>query len=106
MSVDNDIYNRDGDRWRDPDHFLSMLVSLAAPRVRYVHGVLTEKARLNPAATRVLDVGCGGGLVAEDMARLGYLVTGVDPSEPSIAAAHLHARREELAISFAVASGE
>jgi 2-polyprenyl-6-hydroxyphenyl methylase/3-demethylubiquinone-9 3-methyltransferase len=106
MSVDNDIYNRDGGKWRDPKHFLSMLVPLAAPRVQYVHRILTEKAGLNPTTIRVLDIGCGGGLVAEEMTRLGYTVTGVDPSAPSIAAAQLHARQNGIEISFVVGSGE
>jgi 2-polyprenyl-6-hydroxyphenyl methylase / 3-demethylubiquinone-9 3-methyltransferase len=106
MSVDNDIYNRDGDKWRDPKHFLSMLVPLAGPRVQYVHRVLTEKAGLNPTTIRVLDIGCGGGLVAEEMTRLGYTVTGVDPSAPSIAAAQLQSRQNGLEISFVVGSGE
>src|SRR5262245_16118361 len=83
-----------------------MLVPLAVPRVHYVHRVLTEKARRDPKSTRVLDVGCGGGLVAEEMARLGYTVTGVDPSEPSVAAASSHARHEGLRITLTVGSGE
>jgi 2-polyprenyl-6-hydroxyphenyl methylase/3-demethylubiquinone-9 3-methyltransferase len=106
MAVDNDIYNRDGGKWRDPNHFLSMLGPLAAPRVEYVHRVLTDKAHFKPTAIRVLDVGCGGGLAAEEMAKRGYTMTGVDPSRPSIAAAQLHAGREGLDITFSVGSGE
>jgi 2-polyprenyl-6-hydroxyphenyl methylase/3-demethylubiquinone-9 3-methyltransferase len=49
---------------------------------------------------RLLDVGCGGGLVAEPMARLGAQVVGVDPSEKNISVARLHAAEGKLAIDY------
>lgn len=106
MSVDNDVYNRDADKWRDPSHFLSMLVPLTIPRVDYVHRVLTEQSQLTPKSIQVLDLGCGGGLVAEEMARLGYCVIGVDPSERSIAVARTHAYDAGLAIDYRIGTGE
>src|SRR5436190_15804398 len=106
MPVDNDVYNRDADKWRDPNHFLSMLVPLAIPRVQYVHRVLTEQSQLTPKSIQVLDLGCGGGLVAEEMARLGYCVTGIDPSERSIAVARTHAHDAGLAIDYRSGAGE
>ncbi len=51
-------------------------------------------------------MGCGGGLLAEEFARLGCQVTGVDPSAPSIATARAHARLSGLAIDYQVAAGE
>ena len=106
MPVDNDVYNRDADKWRDPNHFLSMLVPLAIPRAHYVHRVLTQQSPLTPNSIQVLDIGCGGGLVAEQMARLGYDVTGIDPSERSIAVARSHAHDAGLAINYRVGEGE
>ena len=47
-----------------------------------------------------LDIGCGGGLVSEPMARLGFAVTGVDPGEPNIAAARAHAEAVGLSIDY------
>jgi 2-polyprenyl-6-hydroxyphenyl methylase/3-demethylubiquinone-9 3-methyltransferase len=47
-----------------------------------------------------LDVGCGGGIVAEPLARLGGKVTGIDPAEENIAAAKLHAEKNALAIDY------
>jgi 2-polyprenyl-6-hydroxyphenyl methylase / 3-demethylubiquinone-9 3-methyltransferase len=49
---------------------------------------------------RVLDVGCGGGILAEALAAEGATVTGIDPSEKSLAAARDHARRSGLAIEY------
>src|SRR5689334_4942135 len=49
---------------------------------------------------RVLDVGCGGGILAETLAAEGATVTGIDPSEKSLAAARQHAKRSGLAIDY------
>jgi len=48
----------------------------------------------------VLDVGCGGGILAETLAAEGAVVTGIDPSEKSLAVAREHARRSGLAIDY------
>ena len=55
----------------------------------------------NPAAMplagcKILDVGCGGGLLSESLARLGASVTAIDPCEENITAAALHAENSEL----------
>jgi 2-polyprenyl-6-hydroxyphenyl methylase/3-demethylubiquinone-9 3-methyltransferase len=55
---------------------------------------------------RVLDVGCGGGLLAEEFSRLGCRVTGVDPSEASLVAARVHADAEGLDIDYRSGAGE
>jgi 2-polyprenyl-6-hydroxyphenyl methylase/3-demethylubiquinone-9 3-methyltransferase len=47
-----------------------------------------------------LDVGCGGGLLCESLARLGATVTGVDPCQELIAAAKAHAKQSELSINY------
>ncbi len=54
----------------------------------------------------VLDVGCGGGLVSEPLARLGASVTGIDPTLDSIAVARRHAEAQGLAIDYRTASVE
>src|SRR5438046_6696824 len=68
--------------------------------------VLTEDLHLGPPALCVLDIGCGGGLLAEEFARLGCHVTGIDPSEPSLAVARAHALQEDLAIEYREGVGE
>jgi 2-polyprenyl-6-hydroxyphenyl methylase / 3-demethylubiquinone-9 3-methyltransferase len=54
----------------------------------------------------VLDVGCGGGLLAEEFARLGYQVTGIDPSVASLATARAHMQQSGLHISYQQGMGE
>ena len=48
----------------------------------------------------ILDVGCGGGLISEPMARLGAKVTGVDASEKNIKIASIHAKKNNLQINY------
>jgi 2-polyprenyl-6-hydroxyphenyl methylase/3-demethylubiquinone-9 3-methyltransferase len=48
----------------------------------------------------ILDVGCGGGILAEPLARLGAKVTGIDPAEENIAAARIHAEKIGLKIDY------
>ncbi len=55
---------------------------------------------------RLLDIGCGGGLIAEPMARLGARVTAIDASEKNIAVARLHAERGGLEIDYRCAAVE
>jgi len=54
----------------------------------------------------LLDIGCGGGLVAEPMARLGFQVTAVDASERNVGTARAHAEAVGLAIDYRVATAE
>jgi len=55
---------------------------------------------------RILDIGCGGGLLCEPMARLGATVVGVDPAERNIPVARIHAERMGLEIDYRAASAE
>jgi 2-polyprenyl-6-hydroxyphenyl methylase/3-demethylubiquinone-9 3-methyltransferase len=55
---------------------------------------------------RLLDIGCGGGLLAEPMARLGFAVTAVDASERNIATARTHADEQGLSIDYRCATAE
>ena len=54
----------------------------------------------------VLDIGCGGGLLCEPLARLGFAVTGVDASERNIGTAGAHAAEMELAIDYRASTAE
>ena len=48
----------------------------------------------------ILDIGCGGGLISEPMARLGGNVTGIDASEKNIKVASLHSKKNNLKINY------
>lgn len=104
MPVDNALY--DTEPWRDENRFLYTLHVLTPVRFGYMRDVLVNHLRLDPQGTRALDIGCGGGFLAEEFAKLGCSVTGIDPSAPSIVQAAAHAARAGLAIAYRVASGE
>jgi 2-polyprenyl-6-hydroxyphenyl methylase / 3-demethylubiquinone-9 3-methyltransferase len=106
MPVNNDLYNRPEDIWWDEREPLSMLHTLLNPaRFGYFRDVLTQLRR-DPRGMAALDVGCGGGLLAEEFARLGCVVTGVDPSEASLATARAHAQQSGLRIDYRPGAGE
>ncbi|WP_134725322.1 bifunctional 2-polyprenyl-6-hydroxyphenol methylase/3-demethylubiquinol 3-O-methyltransferase UbiG [Paracoccus luteus] len=66
-----------------------------------------DRRSLRPlAGLRLLDIGCGGGLVAEPMARLGAAVTGADAAEENIAVARLHAEQSGLSIDYRATTAE
>lgn len=82
------------DAWWDPAGPLRTLHEINPVRVAYV------KERVALAAADVLDVGCGGGLLAEALAREGARVVGIDLAGASLAAAAAHAERAGLAIDY------
>jgi 2-polyprenyl-6-hydroxyphenyl methylase/3-demethylubiquinone-9 3-methyltransferase len=92
--------------WWDEGGFLHVLAALNPARFGYMQRVLSTELRLVPAGLRALDVGCGGGLLAEEFARLGCRVVGVDPSEKSLTAALKHGADQGLAIDYVCATGE
>jgi 2-polyprenyl-6-hydroxyphenyl methylase / 3-demethylubiquinone-9 3-methyltransferase len=107
MPVDNTLYNRPGDIWWDETAGLSMLRTALNPaRFGYFRTVLTERLRITPQAKATLDVGCGGGLLAEEFARLGCQVTGLDPAEPALQIARAHAAATGLSIDYRAGVGE
>jgi 2-polyprenyl-6-hydroxyphenyl methylase / 3-demethylubiquinone-9 3-methyltransferase len=107
MTVDNEIYNRIGHSWWEEDSFLYLLRAALNPaRFGYFRGVLTRDLGLDPHGQRALDVGCGGGLLAEEFAQIGCQVTGIDPSVSSIDTARAHALQMGLSIDYRVGVGE
>ncbi len=81
-------------RWWDPEGDFRPLHDLNGPRVEYIAG----RARLEDA--RLLDVGCGGGLLSEAAARLGARVTGIDMAAKPLGVARLHAAGSDLKIDY------
>ena len=104
--VDNQLYDRMADSWWDESGCLHVLCGLNPARFGYMRRVLLDELGLDPRGKKTLDVGCGGGLLAEEFARLGCDVTGIDPSEKSLEAARRHAREAGLAIAYTRATGE
>lgn len=107
MPVDNEVYNQLYDTWWDENTVLgSIRTGLNPARFGYFKQILLEKLHLDPQGKKTLDVGCGGGLLAEEFARLGCAVTGIDPSELSLETARRHARESGLRINYQLGSGE
>src|SRR5918993_2364252 len=88
--------------WWDPDGSSAMLHKLNPVRLKYIrdwidqHWQCDEHVRSPLEGKTALDVGCGAGLLAEPLARLGAKVTGVDASPEVIAVARDHAAGQRL----------
>ena len=108
MPLDNDVYERLGGSWWDETSPLNLLHGSFTPgRLAYFRDVLARQAGAGRlAGLRVLDIGCGGGFLAEEFAALGCQVTGVDPSAASIGTARAHAAGRGLRIDYRVGAGE
>lgn len=107
MPVDNEFYNQPGDIWWDEREFLSTLRTMVNPaRVRFFRDVLLHDLQLTLTGLRIADVGCGGGILAEEFAHLGLCVTGVDRSLASVATARSHAGQSNVQIDYLAATGE
>ncbi len=105
--IDNDLYSARSDEWWEPDSpFYQMMVSFNPARIGYVRRVLSGIPGFGPAGKRALEVGSGGGYMSEEIARLGFDATGVDPSGLSVEAADAHARAGGLRIRYQRGVGE
>lgn len=99
-------------RWWDADGEFRPLHQLGPARLRFIRATLTEALLLDNTGLkplkgiRLLDIGSGGGLVSEPLARLGAQVTGIDLAEESVAAARAHAQGGGLSIDYRVQSIE
>jgi 2-polyprenyl-6-hydroxyphenyl methylase/3-demethylubiquinone-9 3-methyltransferase len=98
--------------WWDPAGKFRPLHKLNPVRIGYVrdHAILhfgKDGGALRPlGGLSVLDIGCGGGLLSEPLARLGAAVTGLDVVPRNIAIAQLHATQSELAIDYRESTAE
>jgi 2-polyprenyl-6-hydroxyphenyl methylase / 3-demethylubiquinone-9 3-methyltransferase len=106
MPIDNDVYDRLGGSWWDESSPLCLLHGITPGRFAYFRDVLSRRRAIATSGLRALDIGCGGGFLAEEFAALGCQVTGIDPSPASIATARAHAAGRRLRIDYRVGTGE
>jgi len=98
--------------WWDPRGKMAVLHKFNPVRLAYIRDAACKKFARNPKqldslkSLRILDIGCGGGILCEPLARLGATVLGADPAERNIAAAKLHADQSGLTIDYRVTTAE
>lgn len=105
-------FSRIAAEWWNPTGKFAPLHKFNPVRLSFIRREAAARFGRNPQKLRpfegltLLDVGCGGGLLAEPMARLGFAVTGADASEKNIAVARLHAAESGVAVEYRVATAE
>jgi 2-polyprenyl-6-hydroxyphenyl methylase/3-demethylubiquinone-9 3-methyltransferase len=105
-------FSKMSDEWWDPNGKMAPLHKINPLRLGWIRDTACRKFNRNPRSLaslgglRILDIGCGAGLLSEPMARLGAQVIGIDPSESNIAAAKVHAVRSNLLIDYRATSIE
>jgi 2-polyprenyl-6-hydroxyphenyl methylase / 3-demethylubiquinone-9 3-methyltransferase len=98
--------------WWDPNGKFRPLHKIGPPRIQFVRDEICRRLGRKAEGLRpltglsLLDIGCGGGLVCEPMARMGAAVTGVDPAVTNIAAAAKHADGQGLSIDYRAIEAE
>ncbi|EXJ16296.1 bifunctional 2-polyprenyl-6-hydroxyphenol methylase/3-demethylubiquinol 3-O-methyltransferase UbiG [Imhoffiella purpurea] len=103
-------YERLAHLWWDAEGPFWPLHALNGFRANYIRERLAADLGRDPASERpleglrVLDIGCGGGILSESIARLGARVTGVDVTQKNVSVARLHAESGGLAIDYRLAS--
>jgi 2-polyprenyl-6-hydroxyphenyl methylase / 3-demethylubiquinone-9 3-methyltransferase len=99
-------FSKLSEQWWDPKGKMAPLHKINPLRLTYIRDAACRKFERNVkslnclSGLRVLDIGCGAGLLCEPLTRLGAQVIGVDPSASNIAAAKLHADRGHLSIDY------
>ena len=87
-------FNQIAHKWWDPTSEFKPLHDINPLRLNFINENFSLKGK------RVLDVGCGGGILSESMAQLGAEVTGLDQSQIAIKIAQLHAKESNLSIDY------
>ena len=98
--------------WWDPAGKMGMLHKFNPVRLGFIRDAACRRFDRDPkrldslAGLRILDIGCGGGILSEPLARLGGEVVGADPAVPNIAAAKVHAADAGLVIDYRATTAE
>lgn len=98
--------------WWDPRGKMAVLHKFNPVRLAYIRRLAVEAFGLEARAGRplsglsLLDIGCGGGLLCEPLARLGAEVTGIDPAATNVETARLHAEESGVPVTYTATTAE
>ena len=106
-----DKFSKIAEEWWDPEGKFKPLHIFNPLRIKYIKDSIIKhfnikKKKLPLSGLNILDIGCGGGLIAEPMSRLGANITGIDASEKNINIAKAHLKKSKLKINYKCASPE
>ena len=106
-----DKFSKIDEEWWDPEGKFKPLHIFNPLRIKYIKDSIIKhfkikKKKLPLSGLKILDIGCGGGLIAEPMSRLGANITGIDASEKNIKIAKAHLKKNKLKINYKCASPE
>jgi 2-polyprenyl-6-hydroxyphenyl methylase/3-demethylubiquinone-9 3-methyltransferase len=107
-----DKFSALAEEWWDPSGSFRPLHRLNPTRLKFIRDHCIKHSDGDPKAAKplsglkILDIGCGGGLLCEPLTRLGAELTGIDPSERNITVAALHAKESGLEIDYRVTTAE
>ncbi len=100
-------FNALAQQWWDPHGNFRPLHQIGPARLQFIRDTIAQRLPARKTSQlrvldglRILDIGCGGGLIAEPLARLGAAVTAIDPAPDTIAAARLHAEGHGLSVDY------
>ena len=104
-------FSKIASEWWDPNGKFKPLHKFNPTRIKYIKDNAREhykmKSKVLPLKKlKILDIGCGGGLLCEPMSRLGANVTGIDASEKNINVAKIHSSKKNLKIKYYCSSPE
>ena len=104
-------FSKIAEEWWNPEGKFKPLHKFNPIRISYIKENIIKTFKINQKKTplkkiKILDIGCGGGLLAEPMCRLGAKVTAIDASEKNINVAKLHSKKNNLKINYICTSPE
>ena len=106
-----DKFSKLADEWWDPEGKFKPLHNFNPVRLKYIKETIAKKfgkksEKLPLKDIKILDIGCGGGLLSEALSRLGATVTGIDASDRNIKIAKMHLKKSKLDINYYCSSPE
>ena len=106
-----DKFSKIADEWWDPEGKFKPLHKFNPTRIKYIKENIINNFKLKNkskplSGIKILDIGCGGGLLSEPISRMGANVTGIDASDKNIKIAKLHSKKNKLKINYLCSSPE